>query len=382
MDQDNQSQDHQEQDSQKVALHADTHKLIKVVAVSLIGILSLGVLYTLHYAVDFVLPIVVAILLNVIFSPVSRRLLKRGIPETVSAFFIVSFLMVSMAFSITMLSAPITGWIDRLPTIAWKIETKMHDIMQPVEDMKKIKTQVDEIANSATVDETEKKDATVKIQGPSFSDQLFASIQYVLLQLSIVATLLFFLLASGDQFKERFVAMVPGLKGKKQVLTIMKKIEQDASTYILTRCAMNLALGAAIGLSLWALGIPNALLWGFMAFVLNFIPYIGVIIGVGIVFMVSLLSRESVSIILAAPLIYFSLSMIEGQFISPAILGRRLTISPVIVFVFVLFWGWLWGVPGAVMAVPILVVFRAFCDNIEGLHLVSMFLGSKPETST
>lgn len=382
MDQNNPSQDHQKQNSEKITLQADSHKLIKVATVSLIGILVLGVLYTLHYAADFVLPIVIAILLNIIFSPVSRRLLKRGIPEAVSAFFIVSLLMVSIAFSIIMLSSPVTDWIDRLPTIAWKIETKMHDIMQPVEDVKKIKTQVDEIANSATVDETDQAETTVKIQGPSFSDQLFASIQYVLLQLSIVATLLFFLLASGDQFKERFVAMVPGLKGKKQVLTIMKKIEQDASTYILTRCAMNLGLGAAIGLSLWALGIPNALLWGFMAFVLNFIPYIGVIVGVGIVFMVSLLSQESVTIILAAPLIYFCLSSIEGQFISPAILGRRLTISPVIVFSFVLFWGWLWGVPGAVMAVPILVVFRAFCDNIEGLHLVSMFLGSKSKPSS
>lgn len=333
--------------------------------------------YTLHFAATILIPIVIAIILNVIFSPVSRSLLKRGIPTTISAALIVVCLTVSVAFLLVLLSNPVADWIDRLPSVAGKIENKLQDIMRPVESVKEITTQVDDIAKSATSDGADKADSTVEIKGQSLSDQLFESIQLIVFQLCVIAILLFFLLASGEQFKELFVAMVPGLKGKKQVLTIMKKIEQDASTYILTTCAINLTLGATVGGALWFLGIPNAVLWGFMAAVLNFIPYVGVIVGVSIVFMVALLSQESFSIMIAAPLIYFGLSSLEGHLITPAILGKRLTISPVIVFVFVLLWGWLWGVPGAIVAVPILVIFRAFCDNIEGLHLVSLFLGSK-----
>lgn len=361
------------------ALPIDIPKKAALSATCNIALLVLAIFYTLYFAASLLIPIAFAVLLNVIFSPVSRSLLKRGIPAPLSAAMIVILLMVSMAFSIVMLSNPVADWIDRLPSVAWKIENKLQDILQPVESVKEITTQMGDIANSATADDANKVNSTVEIKGPSFSDQLFSSIQSMVLQLSIVGVLLFFLLASGDLFKERFMAMMPGLKGKKQILTIMKKIEKDASTYLLTMCAISFVLGIAIGTALWLLGIPNAVLWGFMAFVLNFIPYVGAIVGAGIVFMVALLSQESLSIIIAAPLIYIGFSFIEGQFFTPAILGRKLTISPVIVFLSVLFWGWLWGVPGAVMAVPILVIFRAFCDNIEGLHLVSLFLGGKTE---
>lgn len=365
-------------DSDKNVLLIDSHHKTTISTAPLMGILILAVFYTLYFAASLLIPIAIAILLNVVFAPVSRSLLKRHIPAPLSAAIIVILLMGTIAFSIVMLSNPVTDWVDRLPNVAWKIESKLHDILRPVESVKEITTQVDDIASAATAEDTNKADSTVEIKGPSLSDQFFDSFQIIVLQLGVVAALLFFLLASGDLFKERFMAMVPGLKGKKQVLTIMQKIEKEASIYLLTMCSINLVLGTAIGLTLWFVGIPNAVLWGFMAFVLNFIPYVGAIVGTGIVFMVALLSQDSLTITIAVPLIYIGLSIAEGQLFTPMIVGRKLAINPVIVFVFVLFWGWLWGVSGAVMAVPILVIFRALCDNIEGLHLVSLFLRVRP----
>lgn len=350
---------------------------VKVPTLAVYGILILAVFYTLYFAASLLIPIAIAVLLNVIFSPVGRSLVRRGVPNVVSAALIVIVLMGAIISSTFLLSNPVSDWVDRLPTIAWQIKGKLADLMQPVESVKQITTQVDDIASSATAGETGEAESTVEIKGPSLSDQLFDSVQTIALQLGVVATLLFFLLASGELFKERFIAMVPGLKGKKQVLTIMQRIEKDASTYLLTMIGINFSLGLTIGVALWFLGLPNAVLWGFMAMFLNFIPYVGAIVGTGIVFMVALISQDSLTITLAAPLIYIGLSITEGQFITPSVLGRKLTINPVIIFVSVLFWGWMWGVPGAVMAVPILVTLRAFCDNIESLHLVSLFLRGK-----
>lgn len=355
----------------------DDDRKVKVPTLAVYGILILAIFYALYFAASLLVPIAIAILLNVIFSPVARSLAKRRIPNAISAAFIVIFLIGSIALSTVLLSNPVSDWIDRLPTVTWEIKSKLGDLLQPVESVKEITTQVDDIAKSATADNSGNRDSTVEIRGPSLSDQLFESVQEIVLQLGVVATLLFFLLASGDLFKERFIAMVPGLKGKKQVLTIMQRIEKDASTYLLTMSAINFLLGTVVGLTLWFLGLPNAVLWGFMAMVLNFIPFVGAIVGAGIVFMVALLSQDSLSITLAAPLIYIGFSVMEGQLITPSVLGKKLTINPVIIFVFVLFWGWMWGVPGAVMAVPILVILRAFCDNIEGFHLVSLFLRGK-----
>ncbi len=355
----------------------DEDRKVRVPTLAVYGILTLALFYTLYFASSLFVPIAIAIMLNVIFSPLARSLSKRRIPSAISAAFIVLFLIGSIGFSTILLSNPVSDWIDRLPTVAWQIKSKIGDLMEPVESVRQITTQVDDIAKTATSDGSNKADSTVEIKGPSLSDQLFESMQTIVLQLGVVAALLFFLLASGDLFKERFIAMVPGLRGKKQVLTIMQSIERDASTYLLTMTGINFVLGFAIGVALWLLGLPNAVLWGFMAMILNFVPFVGAIVGAGIIFMVALISQDTLTITLAAPLTYIGLSILEGQFITPGVLGKKLTISPVIIFVFVLFWGWLWGVPGAVMAVPILVILRAFCENIDSLHLVSLFLRGK-----
>ncbi len=345
---------------------------LSVLALPIYGLLFIGAVYALYFAATFMVPVFAAVLLNIIFSPLSRNLAKRRVPPPVSAFLLVLLLSGGLVSLSILLSEPIQDWLDRLPYLAWEIKGKLQEVMRPVEGVAQVTREVDELAKAAGVGAEGASEVTIK--GPKFSSQLFESLQTLVLQLAIISALLFFLLASGDLFKERLVAMVSGLRGKKQVLVIMKKIEQDAAGYILTVSIINFLLGASVGLALWALGLPNAALWGVMAGLLNFIPFVGAIVGAAVVFMVALITLETIAAAAIAPLLYLGINILEAQFLTPAILGRKLTINPVAIFLFVLFWGWLWGVPGALMAVPILVVMRALCDNIEKFNVVALFL--------
>jgi len=186
--------------------------------------------------------------------------------------------------------------------------------------------------------------------------------------------LLFFLLASGDVFKFKLVTAMPRLSEKKRALSIWRDVEQDVSVYLRTITIINASLGVVIGLGLYAIGLPNALLWGVMAALLNFIPYIGALVGLSVVSVVAIITFDPLSHAMIAPLVYAASNLTESQFVTPSILGKRLSLNPVVVFVSVIFWGWLWGMPGAMMAVPMLIIVSAVCTNFPALHIFAGFL--------
>lgn len=130
---------------------------------------------------------------------------------------------------------------------------------------------------------------------------------------------------------------------------------------------------------MWLAGMPSPVVWGVMATILNFVPYFGAIVGGIIVGMVALITFPTVEYAVSIPLIYLALTSLEGQFVTPSILGRRLTLNPLVIFVTVVLWGWLWGVPGALLAVPILVTFKVICDNVDSLRPIGEFLSGRTE---
>ncbi len=191
----------------------------------------------------------------------------------------------------------------------------------------------------------------------------------------IILTL--FLLASGDHFSEQIVKSFGTLTDKKRALHTVRDIEAEISRYLLTITIINAGLGVAVGLAMWALGMPTPLLWGMLAAVLNFLPYIGALGGVAIVGIVSMASFPTIGAALLPPLAYLACTTIEGQFVTPTTVGRRLRINTVAVFVAVAFWSFLWSIPGALMAVPILVFLKVLCDNVPGLRGLGRFLSAE-----
>ncbi len=206
---------------------------------------------------------------------------------------------------------------------------------------------------------------------------VLGTVQQVGVTLLITIALLFLLLSSGTMFQEKLVRSLPRFRHKKQAVAITNQIQKDISTYLATVSLINAGLGLAIGFGLYAIGLPNAALWGTMAALLNFVPYIGFAIGTTIVFIVGLLTFDTLTAALMPPLVYIACNAIEANAITPILLGRRLTLNAVVVFLAVLIWGWLWGVSGALLAVPLLAMMKVIADRVDGLGGLSEFLSGR-----
>jgi predicted PurR-regulated permease PerM len=186
--------------------------------------------------------------------------------------------------------------------------------------------------------------------------------------------LLFMLLASGDLYMEKLVEAIPAVRDKKQATQISREIQQSVSRYLFFVGTVNVAFGALVGLSLHLLGLPNAAMWGGVAACLNFIPYFGPIVGMLAVTMAGLLAFDTLGRGLLPAGAYLLLHLLEADLITPFLLGRRCALNPVVIFVSLMFFVWLWGVPGALLAVPLLVTTKAVCDRIANLSSVGELL--------
>jgi predicted PurR-regulated permease PerM len=191
----------------------------------------------------------------------------------------------------------------------------------------------------------------------------------------VVIVLLYFLLASGDLFLRKLIKVLPTFKDKKRAVEIAREVESNISTYLFTVTLINAGVGVAVGVGVWLLKMPNPVLWGVIACVLSYIPYLGALVGVGILGLAALLVFDDLGHALAVPAVYLAVSFVEGNFITPLVLGRRLTLNPVVIFVGILFWFFLWGIPGALLAVPTLAVFKIVCDHVDTLAPVGEFFG-------
>jgi predicted PurR-regulated permease PerM len=190
--------------------------------------------------------------------------------------------------------------------------------------------------------------------------------------------LVLFLLASGDMLYEKIIRVLPTLSDKKRALRIVHDIEASISRYLLTVTLINVGLGVVIGLVMWALGMPSPAVWAVASVVLNFLPYIGAVVGVGVTAVVAFVHFDGLTAALLPPLAYLACTIVEGNVVTPLVLGRRLELNTVALFVGVAFWGFVWGIVGVFLAVPLLVVLKVFCDHFPGLSGLGEFLSSTP----
>jgi predicted PurR-regulated permease PerM len=193
--------------------------------------------------------------------------------------------------------------------------------------------------------------------------------------IGVTIILLYFLLASGNLFLQKLVRVLPRFQDKRIAVTIVRQIEKDISLYLLTVTMINAGLGVAVGTAMYGLGMPNPVLWGVMAGCFNFIPYLGAIASAIVLTLVASVTFDQLGHILLVPVVFVALNELEGMIITPAIVGKRLSLNPVAIFIWLLLWGWLWGIPGTLIAVPLLAVIKIICDNIAPLAPMGEFLG-------
>lgn len=341
--------------------------------VSLTGIFILLGMYTLYFARPFLLPIVVATILNFLLSPVVRGLARVHVPRAVGAGLVILALLGIVALGIERLSGPAAEWLDKTPEGMERIEARIRGLRGPVEQVQEAAEKVEEEVDRLSGDGGETQE--VKVQTGTLTSALLSRTQAFLGAAIIILILLYFLLASGDFFLRKLVRVLPRLEDKRRAVEIARQTELHVSTYLSTVTLINVALGAVVALAMWAVGMPNPALWGVLAGLLNFVPYLGAFVTAGVILIVSLLTFESLGRAFVPPLLYLAINLAEGSLVTPTVLGRRLTLNPVVVFVGLVFWGWLWGIPGALLAVPLLAALKIVCDHVEPLSPIGEFLG-------
>jgi predicted PurR-regulated permease PerM len=351
---------------EEMPLPQDLHSFL------LMAILAILVLYSLYFVSEIVLPVIFAFVLYLLLQPSMRWFAKLHVPKTVAALTIICAFfggLTALGFS---LAGPAATWIAKAPETLPHLQKRLSILKKPVEDMQKASKQVEKMGEDSSPDV---RSFTVK--GPSLSSFLFSGTRALLAGLLTTIVLLFFLLVSGDLFLRRLVEILPTLSNKKQAVDISHEIESSLSGYLLTISLMNAAVGIATGLATYFCGLSDPILWGSVAFLLNYIPILGPLCGVAILFLAGLLTFDPFWQAALPAGIYLIIHFIEGESVTPMLLARRFILNPVLVVVALVFWYWMWGVAGALLAVPMLATFKIVCDRIRPLMALGHFLGAE-----
>jgi predicted PurR-regulated permease PerM len=349
---------------------------------ALYGLLLFVILTLLYFARDLVLPVVVALILSLVFMPTVRAMKKIFIPAPLGAAIIVLGLFAVFLGGAYRLAEPASDWLQRTPEGLQEIDVKLRRITGSVHQVATATAKVEEITKdmSSSDDDSDsvikEKPQEVVVQTPPLAGVVFTYAREFVVTAISTLVLLYFLLASGDMFLRKTIAATPRLADKMQAIDIAQQVEAEVSTYLLTVTMINICLGCLVTLLMYLLGVQNPLLWGVMTAVFNFIPYFGDIASISILTIVGLLTFDELWRSLLVPGVFYVLTAAEGYLITPLIVGKRMNLNPVVIVLSVLFWGWMWGIPGALLAVPILVVLKTLCDRVKSLQVFGEFLGA------
>ena len=344
------------------------------------GLFFMALLVILTLGKAFFLPVLLAIFLSLTFSPVVRALRRRGVPESVSAGLMVLFATVGFAFAISYLADPLSTWIERFPAQFLEIKQRLSVFFDKL-------TLLQDASNSLSMEPGEMPgEASTAENGDNGDNGETGIIAMAATNILSIATaalvtmvLSFFLLAKGRLFYSKILERFSGLQDKKDALSTVYTIERSISRYLLTITLINMLLGVAIGTAMWLLGMPSPLLWGIAAAVLNFLPYIGALMGIIGSAVVAVLTFDALGSALIVPLVYALLTGLEGQFVTPAYVGKSLSINPVVIFLSVAMWSVMWGLAGALIAVPLLVVINTIAQNVDSLSWFAHFISDYEE---
>jgi predicted PurR-regulated permease PerM len=338
------------------------------VAVTIIAVLA--VFYALRVGRDFFVPVAFAFLLNLLFSPLIRSLKRARIPAPLGAGAVLLAILGTLAFGAYELTDPVQEWVTRGPSSVQATAARLKKIRRPVDQVTRAAEQVDRATSAPASPRTQQ----VVVKGPSVAERLFGTTQTLAVFAMEVLILLYFLLAAGDLFLQKLVGVLPNLDDKKKAVRMAREMEGSVSAYLVTLTMLNAGLGTAVALLMWGLGMPNPVLWGVMAGLLEFIPYLGAGTMLIILSIAGLSTFDAPAKAMLIPGAYLAVNFVQANFVAPAVLGRRLTLNPVAILIGLALWYEMWGVPGVFIAVPLLAAFKICCDHIETLAPVGEFL--------
>jgi predicted PurR-regulated permease PerM len=325
----------------------------------------------MYFMRAMLLPLVLALLLSYLLTPVVRGLARIRVRPPLGAAIVLLSLIGLVVYGVSRLAEPAAGWIEKAPYSLQQLKQKLLPLKKPMEKVAEASGEIDKLT---TTEPEAAKPQTVVIKRNALAETFFSQTPEFLASAVVMLILLYFLLASDGIFLSKIIKLNSRLEDKKRALSIMRQIEAHISRYLLTITLINIGLGLAVGITVHFLGLRNPIMWGVMVAALNFVPYLGALTGIICMTLGAVLSFDSLSYAMAFPASYLLLATLEGNFITPLVLGRSLTLNPVVILVALTFWGWMWGISGMILAVPMLAAFKIFCDHLEPMAPIGEFL--------
>jgi predicted PurR-regulated permease PerM len=346
-----------------------SYRLLVPLLASILAVLAIA---GLQFASSLLAPIAVALLLTLLLGPLVRGMTRYGVAEPVAAGIIVFGTISVIAAAMVVLSAPATEWLRRAPATLQKVEEKLRTI-EPVSAIQAAATSVAGLAGVTSPDSTTPR---IQVAAPGPLEQVGWTTAHIVGGTLTIVFLTYFLLASGSMFRRKIAYLFPSGAHRTRIKRALAEIEEQMSRYLLLNTLISIAFGLATWMLLAIIGVPNPVLWGALAGVLNFVPYVGAFVTVVLIGMITLASFDGTQRMVLACGGFLVLDLLKGHLVGPLVLGRRMPLNTVAVLLSLLFWGWVWGIVGAIMAVPLTVMIQVICSHSERFRGVAIVLGN------
>jgi predicted PurR-regulated permease PerM len=337
-------------------------------------LLVLAITVFLYWARPVVLPVILAFMAAAALKPVMRWLSLLHIPTIPAALIIFVILVATLVVGFIQAARPAIGWVDDAPEHVTELQNKVARLFPAAARMGRAMTAMSDFSVTGDKKDAKAKTQTVEIKDPRDATSLLNWTETFVAGLGEVIVLVYLILASGDLFLQKLVGVIPTNREKKRAIDISHEVQHQVSNYLFSVSLINICLGVVAGFGFFLMGVPRAGMWGMIVAVLNFVPYFGPVVGIIVLLVVGLLSFDSILQALMPFGWYLLLHLLEANFVTPILLGRRFTLNPVAIFISLMFWLWLWGVPGALLSVPILVSVKVVCDRLPRANFVSEFI--------
>ena len=342
-----------------------------------IVLIVLGAIAFLYFARPVILPVFLACVAGMALKPLIRWSSCCHIPPALSAAVVLCLLVAAVGSGFFQLGRPALTWTNEAPQHMAELRQRVLKSFPRLARFSQAAAAVNDLgATEEEKKEEQKKSPTVEVKDSRGTSSILNWTGTLLVGIGETLVLLYLLLASGDLFLQKLVHVMPTFRDKQRAVEISHEIQQNISNYLFSISLINMGLGIIVSGGLYFMGVPNAAMWGLFVAVLNFVPYFGPVAGVIVLATVGLLTFDTLGKGLLPPAWYLVLHLLEANLITPVLLGRRFTLNPVVIFVSLIFWTWLWGVPGALLSVPILVSIKVVCDRLPTLAHVSELLAS------
>lgn len=345
---------------------------INAVQVIIVILASIAFLY---FARPVVLPVVIAVMAATTLNPLMRGLAYLRVPTVASAVLVFVVLLTGATVAFVELGRPAIAWMDEAPQHVADLRERAERLFPNAHRMTDAVNAVNQLAAQPAKKDPRQKVETVEIHDQRGGNSLLNWTGTALAGLGEVLVLIYLMLSSGDMFMQKLVRVMPSLREKKRAVEVTREIQSNISVYLFSVTGINVLLGVVAGFGFYLMGLPKAAMWGMVIALLNYVPYFGPVVGVILVGAAGFLSFDTVGLAVMPGAWYLLLHLLESNFVTPILLGRRFTLNPVAIFISLMFWLWLWGIPGALLSVPILVSIKSVCDRFPTAELVSEFIG-------